>query len=192
MPLRASVHSKLLLLVLGFFFLPLARADSFSVTGSFLADDSTYSYSFSPTITQSYTFSTSSYASGGIVPVLTLFNVTTGAPVDNAGTGVSDVSLTDTLGAGSYRLFLTEFPNVANGNLSAGFLFAGQPTITGDLCGVSGGKFYDSITCSQRSSAYALTVTSSSVTPEPPSWLLVLPPALLLCFSRRGKAFLNL
>lgn len=193
MHLRSSLHCSLLfLLVLAFSILPQARADSFPVSGSFTADNDTYSYSFSPTSTQIFSFSTSSYAMGGFVPVLTLFNVTTGAPIDNAGTGTSDVFLTDTLGPGSYELFLTEFPNVANGNLVDGFLFAGSPTITGDLCGVGGGTFYDSTTCTQRTSSYALTASSSAVTPEPPSlWLVLAPAMLLFAFSRRGKAFLN-
>lgn len=166
-----------------------AHADTFTTSGNFTADDQVYTYNFSSASTQTFTFSTSSYAAGGFDPVLTLFNAA-GAPVDNFGSGTSDAFLSDTLGPGSYILALTEFPNVAIGNYSDGFLFAGNPTITGDICSIAGGQFIDDITCTQRSSAYALSVTSAPVaaaTPEPSSWLLVLPGAAVLAFSTRRR-----
>ena len=171
-----------------------AKASTFSTTGNFAADNSDYELTFSVTGTTDFTAATTSFATGGFVPVLTLFNGTTGSEIDNNGTGFSDVSLSDVLGTGTYDLFLTEFPNVALGDLATGFLFAGDPTATGDLCGVAGGMFLNTsmAPCTATSSAYALTTTTnaaSSVTPEPPSaLLLLLPLAGAVALNRRKLA----
>ena len=182
---------RMALAALGLTTLASAHADTFSTNGTFAADNSSFVYKFATSSTENFTISTSSYAAGGFDPVLTLFSMTTGKPVDNSGTGVSDAMLTDTLGADMYALYLTEFPNVANGNLSDGFLFAGNPTITGDSCGVAGGMFYDTVTCTQRSANYALSVTSAATpvaaTPEPSSWLLVLPGMAAIAYSSRRR-----
>lgn len=193
MNLRRHSPCILALSLLGIAFSSLAQAAVF--TGTFTADNSVFSDPFtvsSPTI---YTFATTSYASGGIVPVLSLFNTTTGAIVDYSGvnTGVSDVSIMDTLTAGSYVLDLTEFPNEAIGNLADGFtdsFYSDAATITGDTCGVSGGMFYNAITCTKTTANYALNVTSTTapvaVTPEPASLLLLLPPiAFVMLYGRR-------
>lgn len=165
-------------------------------TGTFAADNSVFSDPFTITTPTSYTFTTTSYASGGIVPVLSLFNSTTGAIVDASGvnTGFGDVSIMDTLSSGSYVLDLTEFPNVAIGNLADGFLASLYPdgaTLTGDTCGVNGGMFYNTVTCTKTTGNYALTVTSnagaSTVTPEPATWLLLLAPmGGLVLYGRRA------
>ena len=190
MNLRCSA-SRVALAVLGFTAYSQAHAATTTLSGTFTADNTVISDPLTLTSTQNYTFSTTSFASGGIVPALTLFNTVTGAVVDFSGsnTGFSDVSLTDTLSAGSYVLDLTEFPNVAIGNLAAGFLFASNPSITGSDCGVPGGMFYNDITCAKTTSNYGLTVTNAAaVTPEPSTLLLVLPPALALLGRRRRTA----
>ncbi len=157
-----------------------AHADTFTTSGIFNADNSTFEQSFTDATAQNFTAFTTSYATGGFVPVLTLYNATTGAEIDNSGSGLGDASFTDVLGPGSYDLFLTEFPNVAVGNLADGFLFANDPTATGGQCSVPGGMFLNTITCQPTSNDFTLTTTSTAVTPEPATWLLVLPPALLL------------
>jgi hypothetical protein len=99
-----------------------------------------------------------------------------------------DAFLQETLPAGSYVLDLTEFPNEAIGNLADGFLFASDPTATGDVCGVTGGMFLqaDVAPCVQRTDAYSVSITSAAPTPEPSSIFLGLPVAvLLLVVSRR-------
>lgn len=173
---------------------PLAHADTFSQTGTFAGDDSVYTLNFTNSGFQTYTFSTSSYAAGGFIPVLTLFN-STGQILDNNGTGTADATLMDTLSAGNYILTLSEFPNfVANGssvdpnNIAAGYEFYGDPTITGELAGEGSISFVDDITGQQRTNVYALSGSSVAATPEPASWLLVLPPAVALAYmSRRRK-----
>ena len=170
------------------FVLPLqSYADTTPLTGTFSADNSVFTDTFTTTSTQVYDIFTTSYATGGFVPVLTLFG-SSGNVIDNSGPGTSDASLMDTLPAGSYTLDLTEFPNVANGSLSDGFLLAGSPNATGDNCCVSGGTFLDPFTCSQRTNNYALTVSSSAaVTPEPSTWLLLLTGSAALLYTERRR-----
>lgn len=196
---------SILALACGAAITPAAHADSTTYSGTFAADNSVFSLPITTTSTQNYTFETTSYATGGFVPVLTLFNTSTGAPVgfDGAdgmcGAGMTaspstgmcdDALLQETLAPGSYTLDLTEFPNVAVGNLSDGFLFASDPTATGDACGVSGGMFLqaDVTPCVQLTDAYSLTVASASPTPEPGTLLLCVPVALGLVLVSRQRA----
>lgn len=184
--------SRIALALLGLATFTQAHAATTPFSGTFLNDASVFSDAFTVTSAQNYTFTTTSYAVGGIVPALTLFNSTTGAVIDYSGnnTGFGDVSLTDTLSAGSYLLDLTEVPNVANGpNLAAGFLFANNPTVTGSDCSVPGGMFYNDVTCTKTTNVYSGTITNTAaVTPEPSTLLLVLPPALALLGRRRRTA----
>lgn len=172
----------------------LAHADSTVLSGTFSADDNVVSDPISVTSPQMYTFTTTSAAGGNFLPVLTLFNTATGAPVDFSNSGFGDVSLSDTLSSGSYLLDLTEYPTVANGFLADGFLFAGDPTATGDACGgsLAGQSFINSETCSATplGANYSLNVTSTAVTPEPSSFVLMLAPAagLVELVRRRRRA----
>lgn len=187
---------RVLCCALGALSFAVARADNFSFSGNFSADNSVYQLQIVNPTSQTFTFNTSSFAMGGFEPVLTLFNAS-GTPVDNFGSGVGDASLTDTLAMGTYQLFLTEFPNVAIGNQADGFLFAASPTATGDICGVSGGMFLDTGTssCTQLGSNFALNVSSTgsssvtpvAATPEPSSLLLMLAPAAGLVWTGRRR-----
>ncbi len=159
------------------------HAATTNYSGNFAGDNTVVTIGFSTTITQQYTFSTTSFANGGFVPVLTLFSATGGNPLAFGETDMGDVSFTQSLGAGSYLLALTEDPNVFTTTYAAGPLFS-SPTVTGDICGVSGGKFLNVFDgCSQRTSSYAVTINSAgstAVTPEPSTWLLVMPAVALL------------
>lgn len=192
--------SSIALAMLGFTALPQAYADPFPAgtsliaSGSFTADNSFYSDAFTLTSSQNLTFFTTSFASGGFLPVLTLFNSTSGKPVDFSNSGLSDVSITDLLTSGSYILYLTEYPNEAAGNLSDGFLFSSDPTATGDLCGgsVTGKSFINSTTCSATAlgNNYSLSVTAPAapaMTPEPSSLVLMLGPAVAMVATLRRR-----
>jgi hypothetical protein len=113
-----------------------------------------------------------------------------GSSMADATTGLcEDASFSRLLAAGSYSLILSELPNVAIGTLADGYLFAGQSTITGDLCGVAGGTFLqtDTSPCVQRTADYAVNVNTSPI-PEPPTWLLVMPAVGLGMLVRRQLA----
>ena len=191
--------SRVALAVFGFTALTQAHATNFPTgttliaSGSFAADNSSYSDQFALTSSQNLTFSTTSFAAGGFLPVLTLFNFTTGAPIDFSNSGLGDVSIMDTLTAGSYILYLTEYPNEAIGNLSDGFLFSFDPTATGDLCGYSntGKSFINSTTCSSTplGTNYNVNVTAAGLTPtpEPSTLMLMLAPAAALVGAVRRR-----
>ena len=70
-----------------------ANAATTNYNGMFAADDTVVTVSFSTATAQTYTFSTSSFAAGGFVPVLTLFRSTGGNPLAFAETDTSDVSI---------------------------------------------------------------------------------------------------
>jgi hypothetical protein len=191
-----------------------AHADDFTYTGTLAADNSIASFTIDTASMMTFSFYTTSYGgglnldgttspSGGFIPNLTLFSVLDGSPVNNAGASgmcsgsmmadptthhCDDAAFSAILNPGQYVLDLTEFPNVAIGGINDGFLFAGDPTATGDSCG--GGTFLETDTapCTQRTDDYAVNINSSPV-PELPTWYLVFPPAAaLLLFSRRQIA----
>lgn len=189
-----------------------ASASTVSYTGSFTSDDQVQLFTFSLASPSDITLETLSYGGGmngngqkipegGFEPVLSLFSGTglflnaSGAngscppqTVDSATGLCGDAFLMQSgLAAGKYTVALTEFFNVANGpTLAAGFLEGGAGNFTGVSCGISGGSFLDE-TCAQRTSNYALDITTSpstSATPEPASFWLILPGAALFLFAR--------
>lgn len=185
------VLATLTALALVFPFASRSHAATTNYSGTFAGDNTVVTIGFSTATAQQYTFSTTSFASGGFVPVLTLFSSTGGNPLGFGETDMGDVSFTQSLGPGSYLLALTESPNVFTTTYAAGTLFS-SPTTTGDICGVSGGKFLDVVGgCTQRTGNYAVSinsVASTAVTPEPPTWLLVMPAMALLFFAKYSRA----
>ena len=211
-PLLRTLAPALFTLALG----QCAHATPITQTGDFTADNQTVSYSFTLPTTQTVTIYTTSYgggmnldgttsASGGFVPVLSLFTGAGSIIASDGGSGVcnggaqadgstglcNDAYLSELLGPGSYEVVLSEFPNVAINNLSDGFLFASDPYATGNQCGDSTGQFLDTTVapCAQRDSHYSYDISTTSPVPEPPTWALVLPGAgLIVVAGRRALA----
>lgn len=204
---------KSFLHVLGIFIAAAMGAQALTVTqtGTFTTDDQIFTYNFNLPTSTAISFFTTSYGggsnvngttatAGGFVPVLTLFSGSGSVITSDGGTGTArgplkadpithlfdDAYIFTTLAAGNYTLTLSEFPNVALGNLSDGFLFAGSPSITGDTCGVPGGKFLqaDVTPCVQRTGNFALNVN----TPEPATLWLVVPALGAAILWRRRQA----
>lgn len=142
-------------------------------------------------------------AAGGFVPNLTLFSVASGNVVQCEGAGTTcnstgsmgmpkidpvtgvadDVNFTETLGAGSYVLALSESPNVAIGGINDGFLTALDSTLFSDACGA--GMFHeaDLSTCPQRNGTFSV---NANAVPEPATAWLALPVlALGMLFRKR-------
>ena len=150
----------------------LASADTFNFNGSFTQDDNQASFLMILNSPQVVTIETTSYASGGFAPVLSIFgdpsfgpgdpgllgtnsggspcgvrstNATTGLCLD-ALLGFDSVLSTDPLGtlaAGSYLVVLTEQDNTPNGpDLNSGFALDGQGNFTA-IPGVNNGPFVD-------------------------------------------------
>ncbi len=207
------------LLALCLFVVPRANADTVTKSGMLSNDNSVVDFSISTTTTQTYTFFTTSYAggtnadgtttmAGGFDPVLTLFtapapgtfvpnavgggsNSCTGVNADPGTGSCEDAFFTRTLAPGNYILALSEFPNYSNGTLND-FNPDNASAIAGS-CSTST-PFVDANTCSQRTADYTVNYTSaavSTVTPEPPSALLVfLPLAGIVVLNRRRLASL--
>ena len=180
-----------------------AAASATTLTGAFTTDDQSFQYTWNLSQATTVTAATNSYASGGFVPVLSLFNATTGAFVavdggdascssgrmmDGATGLCNDAFLSASVAAGSYRVVLTEFDNFPNGNFSDGFSEAGNGNFTSSVCGTSG-PFWetDLAPCAQRTGNYSLNLsTATSATPEPATVWLMLPVVALAAYRFRG------
>jgi hypothetical protein len=115
------------LMILAVFCLPEAQAESYNFHGNFSQDDNVQFFTFSVTAPSEVALDTLSYAKGGFLPVLSLW--------DNAGvsmgeyyplTGFADVNTTVDFTAGSYTLALTEYNNLPLGDLPNGILDPSQ------------------------------------------------------------------
>ncbi len=188
-----------------------AQASTVTYTGTLAGDDQVQQYAFSIAAGTSVDFSTDSYGggtvngtttpSGGFVPVISVFNASTGLLLASDGadgvcsgamtadsiTGMcDDANLMLSLGSGSYIVAVSEFFNVPVGpNLSDGFLEQGQGNFTGQTCGTTG-AFYetDLATCVQRTGNFTLDVTT---VPEPSDLWFALP-AIAFGLLRRRSA----
>jgi len=184
-----NFRSKLPCLLLALVTAGAVSAASFS--GSFTSDDQMFETSLTLASPSTLTVYTTSYASGGFVPVVSLFNQSTGAFIASNGgdascsngrmkdavTGIcNDAYLASPVAPGNYLAILTEFYNFPNGNnIAGGFSQAGTGNFTSSVCGTSG-PFWetDLAPCAQRTGNYSLNL-STSVTPEPATGWLILP-----------------
>ncbi len=190
MNFRSRLSCSFGCLLLGFVSAGAVSAASYS--GSFTSDDQMFETSLSLTGPSTVTAYTTSYASGGFVPVVSLFNQTTGAFIFSDGgdasctngrmkdatTGIcNDAYLSQSVAKGNYLLVLTEFYNFPNGpDFVNGFSQAGNGNFTSSACPGTSGPFWetDLAPCVQRSGFFSLT-TPSATTPEPATAWLTLP-----------------
>ena len=186
---RRSLTIAVAATVIGFSALTAARAADVSFTGAFTSDDNVALFSFAVTNgpVSLVTVRTSSYATGGFDPILSVFRgdgllladnddvnlgiPTSVVPADPTTGQRSDSFLEIDLEPGVYTLALTQYDNFATGpNLSNGFLRAGQNNFTGGPFIQSvqqpGGSFVNY----QRTGNYAvqiLNVQGANAIPEP-------------------------
>ena len=161
-----------------------ATAGSFDFSGNLSQDDSVQFFTFTLASPSTVEIDTTSYAGGGFIPALTLWN--------SAGTSFSylagfssgsDVQWSvPSIAAGAYYLALSENPNLTSGQDLVGgipntsyFQYDTQGNFTGlatnSICNTDQtGGFYQidpnpaSITgCLQRTSAWSLTISSTGV-----------------------------
>lgn len=172
------------------------RAADFSFTGAFTRDDDMALFGFSVAAgpVSLVTLRTSSYATGGFDPVLSLFRasdgllladnddvnaaIPTGTVPADPTTGLrSDSFLEIDLEPGAYLLALTQYDNLAAGpNLANGFARAGTGNFTGgpflqSVQQAGGGAINHSRTGNY--SVQILNVTSAQVIPEPGTLALI-------------------
>lgn len=180
-----------------------APASASTMAGKLLTDDQVVQFTWNLTQASNVVAYTDSYASGGFVPVLSLFDGSTGAFIASdggdascshgrmmdAGTGIcNDAYLTASLAKGSYTVALTEFFNYPNGpNLSNGFSQAGMGNFTSGVCSGAAGPFFetDLAPCVQRTGNYSVNLSATAATPEPATVWLFLPVMALAAYSYR-------
>ena len=191
--------------VLSFVTIGAASATSFS--GNFTSDDGTFQTNLTLTAPSTLVAYTTSYATGGFVPVLSLFNQANGDfVVLNGGdasctngrlkdgtTGLcDDAYLSASLSPGNYLVVLTQFYNFPNGNYSDGFSQAGTGNFTAAACQATGSFWQVDVSpCVQRSGNYALTINAAAPVPEPTTGCLMLGAlagvALALCRNKINR-----
>jgi len=175
-----------------------ATVDNFS--GTFSADDNMVLFTYSVQNLSQVDIFTTSYASGGFSPVITVFDSTGLFAIDAQGIG-SDASLSWVSNPGEqYLVVLTEYPNVSFGPLSHfsdGFTLQGQGNFTAKppFNPFLPGGFYEPGGV-QRTGNWAITFSSNDMTlvvtpaavPEPSSAFLWFGGvALMAGWKRRGR-----
>ncbi len=181
-----------------------APASASTMSGTLSTDDQVVQFTWNLSQASNVVAYTDSYASAGFVPVLSLFDGTTGAFITSnggdascshgrmmdAGTGIcNDAYLTASLAKGTYTVALSEFFNYPNGpNLSNGFSQTGTGNFTSSVCSGASGAFFetDLAPCVQRTGNYSVNLsTSATATPEPATAWLFLPVIALAAYSYR-------
>jgi hypothetical protein len=178
------------------------QSANFSFRGTFNRDDNVQLFNFllssAGTVTiRSFGYEGGANAAGTVIPrggfdtTVALFNLSTGAllgfnddgsvpplTIDPVTGFAGDSLLTLSLAAGNYRVALTEFDNVPNGNFSAGFFEQGAGNFTPGLTGCPATAFcavsLSAPGYSLRTGNWALDILGvTAITPEPGSLTLL-------------------
>ena len=192
---RKPVTLRFFTIVAAAFLVSSASAATVSFTGNFSADDDKQIFHYNVLNQGSVSVSTTSFATGGFIPVLSLFDPAGNFLfLDSGYANNTDASLNWVSNAGTtYTIVLTEYDNFPNGLLlSDGFTEDGQGNFTTALSGFPG-PFRDPLG-TQLSGNWAVTFSSADPTleaspvPEPAAALLAGPGMLLLFWLRRKRA----
>ncbi len=164
-----------------------AKADNFTFTGIFAADNDARFFEFVVADESTIVLRTTSYANDGFDPVLALFDLSRMngqllAPAIEQDGLPGDSLLAETLQPGRYIVALTQFVNLATGpDLSDGFLLSDDPFFTRQFAAPGAtGMFYD-LNGNRRNGNFSLEVLNvasatpveAAPVPEPATLLLL-------------------
>jgi hypothetical protein len=171
-----------------------ASASTIGFTGTFTADDDNVVFHYTVLNAGSVDISTTSFATGGFIPILSLFDSTGNFLfLDSGYASSADAHLSWVSDANTdYIVALTQYDNfpvlAPNNNLSDGFTEDGQPDFTELLSGFPG-PFRDPIG-TQLTGDWAVNFTSAEpldvYIPEPSTTFLALTGALLMFWRRHA------
>ena len=179
---------------------PAAAAD-FSFTGTFTGDNNVQFFDFTATAGSTITLRSYSYAGGtnaagttilrgGFDPILTLYDLATGnriafqddgsgVPVDPVTGAAYDVNFSQLIGAGNYRVALSEYANFGGTTLAAGFPYT-SPTQTQAFCSQGIVAPFCDATGAKRDGHWAFDIlnvanaTQGGAVPEPATWAMMI------------------
>lgn len=172
-----------------------SRASTIDFTGAFQHDDDLAVFHYSVQDQSSVTIQTTSFAAGGFIPLLFLFD-TSGVTVFQSDGFLlnSDASISFVSDAAAvYTIILSEYDNYPNSFLlSDGYTRTGQGDFTGAF-GCGNGRFCDP-SGAQLTGDWAVTFSSTDPTltaqlvPEPGSACLLMGGLLVMAWGRRRSA----
>ena len=166
--------------VLAIFLAPLlANAGAINLSGTILQDDTILRFQYTVQNQGPVTVSTTSFAGGGFIPILSLFDATGTYVFGFDGyANNSDATMSWVSDAGAdYVVVLTEYDNYPLGNYLDGFSREGQGNFTTDLTGFPG-PFRDP-SGAQLTGDWAITFSSADpltaiMLPEPGTGAMML------------------
>jgi len=173
-----------------------AHGGTINRSGTFTTDDERATIFYTVANQGPVTVSTTSFATGGFSPILSLFDSTGNFLfLDSGYANNTDATLSWVSNAGAfYTIVLTEFDNfpvlLPTGTLSDGFTEDGQGNFTETLSGMTGP--FHLPTGEQLTGDWAISFTSPDPSlqvsaPEPGTGLMLLPVLLLGLYWKRGS-----
>lgn len=159
-----------------------ASAASFS--GAFTHNNDKAGFFFYLKAPATVTIESTGNATGGFDPVLSLYDPS-GLGIafnDDEDVGISDPKLVESLSAGRYTVYLTQYDNFGPASLGLPFNFDGQPNFRGGFVDFSG---------TQRTGDWALSIDGAfkaGAVPEPASWVMLIAGFGLVGVSMRRRA----
>lgn len=177
-----------------------ATAADFSFTGTFTGDADVQFFDFTATAGSTITLRSFSYAggvnsagatilAGGFDPILTLYDLATGnriafqddgsgVPVDPVTGAAYDVNFSQVIGAGNYRVALSQYSNFGGATLAAGFPY-NSPTQTQSFCDPGLQAPFCDATGAKRDGHWAFDIlnvqqAAQGGVPEPTTWAMMI------------------
>lgn len=145
-------------------------ASAVSFSGTFRQDNGKAGFFFYLNAPGTVTIESTGNAAGGFDPVLSLYD-SAGLGIafnDDQDVGIADPKLVESLSAGRYTVYLTQYDNFGPASLGLPFNFDDQPNFRGGFIDFFG---------NQRTGDWALSIDGASnagAVPETASWVMLI------------------